>query len=129
MMGMKTILIVDDEADVLELLKMRFAFNGFKCITAKDSKQALKLPSHNNPALIILDLMLPKTDGLQVYKILKADKRTSHIPIIVYTAKRPENIVKKGQDALDIIDYIMKPFDSKFLVAAAKEAIKKPRPR
>jgi len=129
MMGMKTILIVDDEADILELLKTRFAFNGFKCITAKDSKQALKLARHKNPALIILDLMLPKTDGLQVYKILKADKRTSHIPIIVYTAKRPENIVKKGQDALDIIDYIMKPFDSKFLVAAAKEALKKPRPQ
>ena len=121
---MKKILIVDDEKDLRDLLKARFEYGGFKCITAADGEEALKVVKKERPDLIILDLVMPKMDGIQAYKALKADAEHKHIPIIVYTAQPPEVVAKKGEAAFDVIDFVLKPFDSRTLVVAVEKILK-----
>ena len=120
---MKTILVVDDEKDLRDLLKARFEASGFKCLTAKDGREAIKTVAKERPDLIILDLVMPKMDGIQAYKALKADAEHKHIPIIVYTAQPPEIVAKKGEAAFDVVDFVLKPFDSKTLVLAVKKIL------
>jgi len=124
---MKKILIVDDEKDIRDLLKTRFELSGFEGLTAKDGKEALKIARHDQPSLIILDLVMPKMDGFETHKALKSDKRTKHIPIIAYTAQNPEIVAKKGIKALDIIDFVMKPFDARALMLMVQETLKNNR--
>jgi len=121
---MDRILIVDDNESIRTLLQARFQVNEFECLIAKNGKQAIEIAKAKHPALIILDLMMPEMDGIETYKVLKAFHSTKNIPIIVYTAQDPELVAKKGLDALDIVDFILKPFDSKALVMAVKKAIK-----
>lgn len=120
---MKKILIVDDEKDIRELLKVRFESSGFMCLTAKDGHEAIEIAKSQHPSVIILDLMMPNLDGFQTHKILKADIDTKTIPIIAYTAQNPEEVSKKGIESLDIVDFVLKPFDSKLLILAAEKAI------
>ena len=121
---MKKILIVDDEPEIRELLKMRFEANGFECLTAKDGREAIEIARKEKPSLIILDLIMPNLDGIQAHKILKTDSATKHIPIIAYTAQDPEIVTKKGKEAIDIIDFVLKPFDHKALIERAQKIIK-----
>ncbi len=121
---MDRILIVDDNESIRTLLQARFQVNEFECLIAKNGKQAIEIAKAKHPALIILDLMMPEMDGIETYKVLKAFHSTKNIPIIVYTAQDPEMVARKGLDALDIVDFVLKPFDSKALVMAAKKAIK-----
>ncbi len=120
---MDTILVVDDEKDLRDLLKVRFEYSGFKCVTAKDGREALKIVKEKRPSLIIMDLVMPKMDGIRAYKTLKASAEHKHIPIIVYTAQPPEIIAKKGEIAFDVVDFVLKPFDSKTLVLAVKKIL------
>jgi len=124
---MATILIVDDEKDLRTLLKARFELSGFKCLTARDGKEAIKAVKKERPDLIILDLVMPRMDGIQTYKVLKADAEHKHIPIIVYTAQPPEIVLKKGEAAFDVVDFVLKPFDSKTLVLAVKKILSSKR--
>jgi len=121
---MDRILIVDDEESIRTLLKARFESSGLECLVAKDGKEAIEIAKTKQPSLIILDLMMPGMDGLETYKVLKAYNTTKNIPIIAYTAQGPEIVAEKGLDALDIVDFVLKPFDSKALVMAAKKIIK-----
>ena len=121
---MKTILVVDDEKDLRKLLKSRFELSGIKCLTAKDGKDAIKLAIEKQPSVILLDLVMPKMDGFEVYKALKNNPETKHIQIIAYTAQSPEIVAKKGIEALDIVDFILKPFESKTLVESVRELLK-----
>ena len=86
----RKILIIEDESDVADLLEMGLRKAGFKTTAAADGATGLQKARDNRPDSIILDLMLPKMSGLEVCRILKGDVATSHIPILMLTAKAEE---------------------------------------
>ncbi len=119
------LLIVDDEGDIRRLLQMRLELAGFECLTAKDGIEAMELARLHKPDLVILDLVMPGKDGLQTYKELKEHPDLEAIPIIVYTAQNPEIVSQKGFEALEIVDFVLKPFDSKALIYLIERSLKK----
>lgn len=123
-MPKSTILVVDDEEDIQELLTLNLSREGYNVITADTGEQALELAKNELPALTVLDLMLPGIDGLDVCKILKNNSKTRHIPIIMLTAKSEESDIVAGLE-LGADDYITKPFSSKVLVARARRLLRK----
>ena len=86
----ETILVVDDEADVLDLVTYNLKKAGFQANTARDGATGLQKARDDVPALIVLDLMLPGIEGTEVCRQLKADPKTAHIPVIMLTAKAEE---------------------------------------
>src|SRR5947207_1609170 len=86
----RKILIIEDESDVADLLEMSLHKAGFKTLAAADGAIGLQKARDNRPDFVILDLMLPKMSGLEVCRILKGDAATSHIPILMLTAKAEE---------------------------------------
>jgi two-component system phosphate regulon response regulator PhoB len=110
------ILVVDDEPDLLELVKHQLGKEHYEVTTAQDGEVALATARRHPPDLVVLDLMLPGIDGLEVCRRLKADPRTMHVPIIMLTAKGEESdaVIGLSQGA---DDYVRKPFGSKELVA------------
>jgi len=124
----KKLLLVDDEEGLTDLLKSIFEPRGFTCMTAGDGEEALKIAREKHPSLIILDLVMPKMDGIDTYKALKADRKTKDIPVLVYTAQDPEVVIKKGEDALDVIDFILKPFDTRSLISVVEKTLSKLKP-
>lgn len=119
------LLIVDDEPDIRLLVKARLEKEGFECLSAGSAEEALQIAREQKPALIILDLIMPEKDGFQVYNELKAAEETRDIPIIVYTAQNFESVAHKGLKALQVIDFILKPFDSKALTFLIEQSLKK----
>jgi DNA-binding response OmpR family regulator len=117
------ILVVDDEPDALELLEINLKGAGYDVVTAPDGEQALKKARDLLPKLIILDLMLPEVDGLEVCKILRRDQRTSGIPIIMLTAKAGEVDRVLGLE-LGADDYVTKPFSPRELVLRVKRLLR-----
>ena len=122
---MKKLLVVEDEIDLANALKMRFESIGYAVDTAIDGQQALQKVRDNPPDLIILDLMLPKIDGYKVSRILKFDEKYKDIPIIMLTAKAQEKDKELGLQ-VGASAYIVKPFDSKDLVEKVKELTSEP---
>lgn len=121
-MEKKKILTVDDEIDIVKGLEVRLKFAGYEVITAYDGLEALNKARKEKPDLIIMDLMLPKIDGLKVCALIKGDSRYSKIPIIILTAKAQESDVKLGKEVgADL--YLTKPFDIKILLEKIKELI------
>jgi DNA-binding response OmpR family regulator len=121
----KKILIVEDEADVVEMLAR--AFNrtpGFNVTTAADGTSGLRQARENLPALVILDLMLPKMPGLEVCKILKSDSLTRHIPVLMLTAKAEEVDRIVGLE-LGADDYVTKPFSPREVVLRAQAILRR----
>src|SRR5258706_6236630 len=109
------ILIVEDEADIRDLIKLRFEKEGFRVSVADDGEVALVKALQGIPDLIVLDLMLPKKDGLSVCKELKNTPSTKHIPILMLTAKS-EEVDKILGFELGADDYLTKPFSPRELV-------------
>ncbi len=124
-MEKKKLLIVDDEPDIVKVLKARLELEGFECFTAENGKDAIRIAKENKPSLIILDLVLPEKDGFQINKELKSSQDTKDIPVIVYTAQNPELVADKGFEALEVVDFVLKPFDSKALVFLIEQSLKK----
>lgn len=120
----ETILIVDDEPDVLELLLFHLQRAGYKTATARDGAAALQKARDTLPALILLDLMLPHVDGVEVCKRLKADPKTAHIPIIMLTAKAEEVDRIIGLE-LGADDYVTKPFSPREVVLRVKSILRR----
>lgn len=120
----KNILIVDDEEDILELVEYNLMQEGFQTRTAISGEDALKLARAEHPDLIVLDLMLPGVDGLDVCKLLKTDPETSSISILMLTAKGEEADIVKGLE-LGADDYVTKPFSPKVLVARVKSVLRR----
>jgi DNA-binding response OmpR family regulator len=114
--GRKRILVVDDEKDLVDLITYNLQRNGFDILAAYNGNDALEIAQRELPDLIILDLMLPGTDGTEVARRLKADSRTAQIPIIMLTAKSEETDVIVGL-TLGADDYVTKPFSVKILLA------------
>jgi two-component system phosphate regulon response regulator PhoB len=110
------ILVVDDEPDLVELLKHHLAREHYEVVSAADGEAALAEAKKRIPDLIVLDLMLPGIDGLEVCRRLRAEPRTQHVPIIMLTAKAEETDAVIGL-AQGADDYIRKPFGMRELVA------------
>ena len=119
-----TILIVDDEPDVVDLLVFNLQKAGFKTLTARDGSMALQKARNELPALIVLDLMLPGLDGTEVCRQLKADPKTATIPIIMLTAKAEEVDRIVGLE-LGADDYVTKPFSPRELALRVKTILRR----
>ena len=117
------ILVVDDEPDAVELIQFNLKANGCDVITAADGEEALEKARSVLPNLIVLDIMLPEVDGMEVCKILRRDPRTSGIPIIMLTAKAAEIDRVLGLE-LGADDYVTKPFSPRELVLRVKRLLR-----
>ncbi|HEV3004441.1 MAG TPA: response regulator [Pirellulales bacterium] len=122
-MAKERILAVDDEEDLLELVRYNLSKEGYRVTCASSGEQAVREARGNPPDLILLDLLLPSVDGLEVCKLLKNDARTKHVPIIMLTAKSEEADVVTGLE-LGADDYITKPFSPRVLVARIKAVLR-----
>lgn len=118
------ILIVEDEKDIIKMLDYNLKKEGFKVIDARDGEDALDLAMREYPDLILLDLMLPGIDGLEVCKSLKKETKTASIPIIMLTAKSQESDKVVGLE-LGADDYISKPFSPRELIARIKAVLRR----
>ena len=112
----KTILIADDEADLVELVGFNLERNGYDVLRAPDGTTALRLAQQHSPDLVILDVMMPGLDGTEVCRRLKGDPKTSRIPVVLLTAKGEETDVVVGL-TIGADDYVTKPFSMKILLA------------
>ncbi len=116
------ILVVDDEPDALEVLGFKLKEAGYTPIFAKDGARAITAARDERPALIVLDLMLPEIDGLEVCKILRHDPATAMIPVIMLTARAAEMDRVLGLE-LGADDYVTKPFSPRELVLRIKKLL------
>jgi two-component system phosphate regulon response regulator PhoB len=116
------ILVVDDEPDVLDLVTYNLGQAGFQTDTAADGAEALRKARSSAPDLILLDLMLPEMDGLEVCKLLRRDAKTSAIPIIMLTARASEIDRIVGLE-LGATDYVPKPFSPRELILRVKKRL------
>ncbi|USE35919.1 phosphate regulon transcriptional regulator PhoB [Endozoicomonas sp. SCSIO W0465] len=123
-MSGKTILIVDDEAPIREMVAMALEMGGYQCLEAADAKQAHSLVVDNRPDLILLDWMLPDISGIELARRLKRDQLTAEIPIIMLTAKGEEDHKIQGLET-GADDYITKPFSPRELAARLKAVLRR----
>jgi two-component system, OmpR family, alkaline phosphatase synthesis response regulator PhoP len=118
------ILVVDDEEDILELIRYNLDKEGFDVLCAENGEKCLALTTAHSPDLIILDLMMPGIDGLDVCKKLKNSSETESIPIIMLTAKSTESDIVIGLE-LGADDYVVKPFSPRVLIARVKNILRR----
>ncbi|MBW1900355.1 MAG: response regulator [Deltaproteobacteria bacterium] len=123
-MTKKQILAVDDEEDILELVQFNLTKEGYQVFCAASGDEALKLANTHLPDLIVLDLMLPDIDGLEITKILKGEPATKDIPIVMLTAKGEEADIVIGLE-LGADDYITKPFSPRILIARVRAVLRR----
>ncbi|QDU32451.1 Phosphate regulon transcriptional regulatory protein PhoB [Poriferisphaera corsica] len=119
-----TILLVEDEQDLLELLKYNLNREGFNTITAMTGEEGLKQVRSTSPDLILLDLMLPAMDGLEVCRTLKSREHTANIPVIMLTARGEESDIVRGLE-MGADDYITKPFSPRILMARIRAVLRR----
>ena len=118
------ILIVDDEEPIRELISYNVTREGFVAAMAKTGQEALQMAKTFKPDIIILDLMLPDMNGLDVCRILKADAELSSIPVIMESAKTDDSDIVSGLE-LGADDYITKPFSPKVLIARIRSVLRR----
>jgi len=118
-MAKKKILVIEDDRDISELITYNLEREGYEIACLYDGSQAIEFVRKRKPELILLDLMLPEVDGIEICRTLKSDPNTKHIPIIMLTAKSEEADVVVGLQ-MGADDYIPKPFSPKVLVARIK---------
>ncbi len=123
-MSKEKILIVDDEEDILELVRYNLAMGGYETACADTGEKALDMAGAAPYDLVVLDLMLPGIDGLEVMKLLKGKPETQEIPIIMLTARGEEADVVTGLE-LGADDYIVKPFSPRILLARIKTILRR----
>ncbi|MDH4152516.1 MAG: response regulator transcription factor [Nitrospira sp.] len=120
----KKILIVEDEPEIAQLVTHYFEKEGFRTTTTLNGFEAIKKVKEDKPDLVVLDLMLPELDGLEVCKRLRATPNTAMLPIIMLTAKAEESDTIVGLE-LGADDYVTKPFSPKTLVARVKSLLRR----
>lgn len=120
----ESILVVDDEEDILELLRYNLTKNGYKVTCVATGEEGVSSSKANIPDLVLLDLMLPGVDGLEVCRRLKADPRTQGIPIIILSARGEEADIVSGLE-LGADDYLTKPFSPRVLLARIKSVLRR----
>ncbi len=120
--------VIEDEPDILDILSYNLKREGFEVSTSMNGTEGLKLIQKTMPDLVLLDLMLPGMDGLDICRHIKDDSRTQHIPIIMVTAKGEESDVVLGL-GIGADDYIAKPFSPKELIARVKAVLRRTEER
>jgi DNA-binding response OmpR family regulator len=105
-----TVLVVDDDPVIQKLLQVNFEMEGYDVVIAGDGEEGLAMAREERPDLVLLDVMMPKMNGLDVAAALRADALTDAIPIIMLSAKAQASDVQAGLD-LGVDDYVTKPFD------------------
>lgn len=120
----KNILIVEDEEDILALVHYNLSRDGFQVATATTGEEGVQQARREHPDLMILDLMLPGMDGLEVCETLKKDRELRDIPIVMLTAKGEESDIVKGLE-MGAADYVTKPFSPKVLLARVKAVLRR----
>jgi two-component system alkaline phosphatase synthesis response regulator PhoP len=123
-MAKATILVIEDDPEIRELLAVSLAKEGWTVVMAEDGESGLAKLSAAKPDCVVLDIMLPGMDGLEVLKALKADPERKRLPVIMATAKGEESDVVAGLE-LGAEDYVVKPFSPKVLVARIRAALRR----
>jgi len=123
-MSKEKILVVDDEEDILELVRYNLVREGYAVVSALSGEEALKAAASELVDLIVLDLMLPGIDGLEVARRLKQNSETKDIPIVMLTAKGEEADIVTGLE-LGADDYVTKPFSPRILIARIKAVVRR----
>ena len=123
-MEARKILAVDDEEDILELLDYNLSKEGFRVLRVTSGERALELARTERPDLIVLDLMLPGLDGVEVCRSLKTDRETADIPIVMLTAKGEEADIVLGLE-IGAEDYVTKPFSPRVLAARVRAVLRR----
>ncbi|HOT23359.1 MAG TPA: response regulator [Thermoleophilia bacterium] len=123
-MAHETVLVVDDEEDILELVKYNLEKEGYTVVCVTTGEDALAATRMKMPDVVVLDLMLPGVDGLEVCRRLKGDLTTRHIPVIMLTAKGSEADIVAGLE-LGAADYVTKPFSPRVLTARVKAVLRR----
>ncbi len=119
-MNERKVLVVDDEENIIQILEFSIEAEGYEVITALNGEEAIKKARKEQPNLIILDIMMPKVDGYEVCRVLKANPLTKKIPVILLTAKGRE-IDKRLGFEVGASDYIVKPFSPSKLIDKINE--------
>jgi two-component system alkaline phosphatase synthesis response regulator PhoP len=125
-MAHETILFIEDEKNIVELVKYNLEQEGFRVLTAARGTAGLETALKERPALVLLDLMLPEMSGLEICKILKKNEKTRLLPVIMLTAKGTESDKVAGLE-LGADDYITKPFSPRELVARIRAVLRRSR--
>ena len=120
---MKKILIVDDEQDIVESLKFVLETSDFKCYTADNGEDGLRLAKEIVPDLMILDVMMPKINGYKISRLLKYDAKYKNIPILMVTARSQEEDKLIGEET-GADEYITKPFELDEVVKKVEQYLK-----
>jgi CheY-like chemotaxis protein len=122
----KRILIVEDQAIISNMLKMRLEANNYEAITAADGQEGLEKAQKENPSLIILDVMLPKMNGYKICQVLKADPKYKMIPIILSSGRTPQEIRKVSKE-VGADAFVSKPFEAEELLSKMKDLLENPK--
>jgi len=122
--GTKRVLVVDDEPDLVELVSYNLKKEGFLVSSASDGEEALKKIRGEKPDLVVLDLMLPGIQGMELCRIIRKDPRTENLPIIMLTAKGEEMDKVVGLE-IGADDYLAKPFSPRELIARVKAILRR----
>jgi DNA-binding response OmpR family regulator len=120
----QTVLVVDDEPDILEVVSRRLKAEGFQVLTAKNGAEAVEAAKAHHPGTVLLDIMMPVMDGYQALKALKADPATADIPVIMLSAKVSDKDVALAME-LGSVYFMMKPHQPKELVQEVRTAIQR----
>ncbi|NQU24971.1 MAG: response regulator transcription factor [Candidatus Nealsonbacteria bacterium] len=123
-MARENILVVEDEEEIQELVRYNLAKEGFSVTCAGSGEEALQKVRRQLPALVVLDLMLPGLDGLEVCKVLKGDAATRDVAVVMLTAKGEEADIVTGLE-LGADDYITKPFSPRVLIARIRAVLRR----
>lgn len=123
-MSAHTILVVDDEQDLLDLIEYNLMKEGYKVLKAENGLEALDVAKEKNPDLVLLDIMMPKMDGLEVCEKMRSDADLKHIPIIFLTARGDEKTEVEGLN-LGADDYVTKPISTTKLISRIKAVLRR----
>ncbi len=123
-MSQGTLLVIDDEKDLVELVRYNFQREGYDVVAAADGHSGLEIALTQRPDVILLDVMMPTMDGLEVCRRLRAEVRTQHVPIIMLTARAAETDRIVGLE-LGADDYVTKPFSPRELVARVRAVLRR----
>jgi len=116
------ILVVDDDALIRQLLRVNLELEGYEVAEASDGEEAIQQARVLCPALVLLDIMMPKLDGWEVARVLRGDPETAGIPVVFLSARAQESDVRKGME-LGVADYITKPFDPDDLLVCVQRVL------
>ena len=123
-MAKETILVVDDEEDILELVRYNLSREGYRVSCATTGEAGLELAQSEHPDLVLLDLMLPGIDGLEVCRLLKSSPASQGIPVVILSAKGEEADVVTGLE-VGADDYVVKPFSPRVMLARIKSVLRR----